>query len=316
MCPVDASDAANRRRSSCGEPDLLGTFASHTDRYQNIGTGKIGRSAAAWNFEWSDAKVFSYAFSSFKVTGQDRPVDLLRARLQPDPRDLRKQHASRWRTEDPRQLLLNFNYLEAKLAATDTNALIADYDYLADEEELTHCGFPITEDWIPDQTAMAFRGFGTPSYRSSDRWLHCRRSGALPRSTLQVDGRICFGNPMNLGMSIAVYATISKQLGLPLRFPGTEKAYRALSQVTSAEILAKATIWAGQSSAANDEDQFDAWLKTLTSIGPRHDDSLPAHSKLVWAIEAPSAVSIHALPSISSRFRKRENNSDQLSLTL
>jgi hypothetical protein len=33
------------------------------------------------------------------------------------------------------------------------------------------------------------------------------------------------GNPMNLAMVIAVYATLSKELGLPLRFPGTEKAY-------------------------------------------------------------------------------------------
>src|SRR6267154_2176451 len=36
------------------------------------------------------------------------------------------------------------------------------------------------------------------------------------------------GNPMNLGMSIAVYAVISKELGLPLRFPGTEKSYGIL----------------------------------------------------------------------------------------
>ena len=32
--------------------------------------------------------------------------------------------------------MLDFNYLEAKLVATDTNALIADYDYLAVEEDL------------------------------------------------------------------------------------------------------------------------------------------------------------------------------------
>jgi nucleoside-diphosphate-sugar epimerase len=61
------------------------------------------------------------------------------------------------------------------------------------------------------------------------------------------------GNPMNLGMSIAVYAAISKELGLPLRFPGTEKSYGILYQITSAEILAKATTWAGQSEAAKDE---------------------------------------------------------------
>ena len=35
------------------------------------------------------------------------------------------------------RLWLNFNYLQAKLAATDTNALIADFDYLADEKELS-----------------------------------------------------------------------------------------------------------------------------------------------------------------------------------
>jgi hypothetical protein len=61
------------------------------------------------------------------------------------------------------------------------------------------------------------------------------------------------GNPMNLGMSIAVYAAISKELGLPLRFPGTEKSYGILYQITSAEILAKATTWAGQSEAAKNE---------------------------------------------------------------
>ena len=35
------------------------------------------------------------------------------------------------------------------------------------------------------------------------------------------------GNPMNLTMVIAVYAAISKELGLPLRFPGRPGAYDA-----------------------------------------------------------------------------------------
>ncbi len=61
------------------------------------------------------------------------------------------------------------------------------------------------------------------------------------------------GNPMNLTMVIAVYAAISKELGLPLRFPGPEGAYRALYQVTSADILAKAAAWAGQTPSAANE---------------------------------------------------------------
>ena len=61
------------------------------------------------------------------------------------------------------------------------------------------------------------------------------------------------GNPMNLTMVIAVYAALSKELGLPLRFPGSEAAYRALYQVTSADILAEAADWAGVSEAARGE---------------------------------------------------------------
>src|SRR5271165_1125775 len=40
------------------------------------------------------------------------------------------------RNDDLRRLLLNFNYLEAKLTATDANALIADYDYLLEDKDL------------------------------------------------------------------------------------------------------------------------------------------------------------------------------------
>ena len=61
------------------------------------------------------------------------------------------------------------------------------------------------------------------------------------------------GNPMNLAMVIAVYAVISRELGLPLRFPGPEGAYRALYQITSADILAQATDWAGSTPAARNE---------------------------------------------------------------
>jgi nucleoside-diphosphate-sugar epimerase len=52
------------------------------------------------------------------------------------------------------------------------------------------------------------------------------------------------GNPMNLAMVLAVYATISKELGLPLRFPGKPGAYRTLMEMTDADLLAKATVWA------------------------------------------------------------------------
>lgn len=59
-----------------------------------------------------------------------------------------------------------------------------------------------------------------------------------------VVGGTATGNPMNLAMVIAVYASISKELGLPLRFPGKAGAYDKLLEMTDATLLAKATVWA------------------------------------------------------------------------
>ncbi|QUL54349.1 SDR family oxidoreductase [Paenibacillus tritici] len=52
------------------------------------------------------------------------------------------------------------------------------------------------------------------------------------------------GNPMNLAMVIGIYASMSKELGLPLRFPGKPGAYDSLLEMTDAGLLAKATVWA------------------------------------------------------------------------
>ena len=45
------------------------------------------------------------------------------------------------------------------------------------------------------------------------------------------------GSPMSILPAIAVYAVISKELGLPLRFPGKPSAYDTIYQVTSQRIL-------------------------------------------------------------------------------
>lgn len=62
-----------------------------------------------------------------------------------------------------------------------------------------------------------------------------------------VVGGTALGNPMNLILVIAVYAAISKELGIPLRFPGKPGAYDKLMDMTDAGLLAKATVWAATS---------------------------------------------------------------------
>jgi nucleoside-diphosphate-sugar epimerase len=61
------------------------------------------------------------------------------------------------------------------------------------------------------------------------------------------------GNPMNLTTVIAVYAAICKELNLPLRFPGTAKAYWVLSQAVDAALIARAIMWAGESPSCRNE---------------------------------------------------------------
>ena len=65
-----------------------------------------------------------------------------------------------------------------------------------------------------------------------------------------VVGGVALGNPMNLAVAIAVYASMSKELGVPLRFPGKPGAYDALLELTDAGLLAKATVWAATEPAA------------------------------------------------------------------
>lgn len=53
------------------------------------------------------------------------------------------------------------------------------------------------------------------------------------------------GSPMSHLLGLSIYASISRELGLPLRFPGTQAAFDALYQFTEAPLLARAMIWAG-----------------------------------------------------------------------
>ena len=52
------------------------------------------------------------------------------------------------------------------------------------------------------------------------------------------------GTPMSILPVIAVYASISRELGLPLRFPGKPGAFASLYQVTESSHMANAALWA------------------------------------------------------------------------
>lgn len=105
------------------------------------------------------------------------------------------------------------------------------------------------------------------------------------------------GNPMNLVMVIAVYASISKELGLPLRFPGKSGAYDKLLEMTDAGLLAKATVWAAtneqcanQAFNISNGDLFrwnDLWPKIAAYFGLDTAAPLPVSLRTVMADKEP-----------------------------
>lgn len=64
---------------------------------------------------------------------------------------------------------------------------------------------------------------------------------------------LAIGNPMNLSMVVAVYASVSKALGLPLRHPGSRANAHALYNVTDSRHLAKAVTWMSTDPACANE---------------------------------------------------------------
>lgn len=61
------------------------------------------------------------------------------------------------------------------------------------------------------------------------------------------------GSPMNILTGIAAFATLSKDEGVPLRYPGSLAGWGALHQATDARILARAVGWALEAETARDE---------------------------------------------------------------
>jgi nucleoside-diphosphate-sugar epimerase len=102
----------------------------------------------------------------------------------------------------------------------------------------------------------AKRHFPPNFYFNQEDFLRSQSQGKQWSWTaLRPDGVIglAIGNPMNLGTLIAVYASLCKELNVPMRFPGTDEAYNALFNVTDARLLAKGMEFVALSADARGE---------------------------------------------------------------
>jgi len=96
-----------------------------------------------------------------------------------------------------------------------------------------------------------------------------------------------FNSVMDPISSIGVYAAVSRELGLPLRFPGQETGYNALRDAVDADLLARAILWAGEHAECDGEvfnvangDQFrwrQMWphIAAIFGMTPGEPHTLP-----------------------------------------
>lgn len=62
------------------------------------------------------------------------------------------------------------------------------------------------------------------------------------------------GNAMNMGSTLAVYASLCRETGRPFVFPGSPNQWHGLTDVTDARQLARHLHWAGTTAAARNQD--------------------------------------------------------------
>jgi nucleoside-diphosphate-sugar epimerase len=81
------------------------------------------------------------------------------------------------------------------------------------------------------------------------------------------------GNAMNMGVTLAVYGTICRELGRPFTFPGSPQQHDGVTDLTDARLLAEQLEWAATTPAAANEafntvngDVF-RWRKLWRTIG-------------------------------------------------
>ncbi|MBO9354622.1 NAD-dependent epimerase/dehydratase family protein [Bordetella petrii] len=96
------------------------------------------------------------------------------------------------------------------------------------------------------------RYMGPNFYYNQMDWLADRQQGKAWSWTIlrpQIVCGIALGSPLNIVSAIGVYAAISREYGMPLRFPG---GAARIGEATDARLIARAMEWAGtHDSAAN-----------------------------------------------------------------
>lgn len=126
------------------------------------------------------------------------------------------------------------------------------------------------------------------------------------------------GNLMNIGMTLAVYASICKELGRPFRWPGSKAQWEGLSDVTDARILAAQLLWAATTEGAGNEaynivngDIF-RWRKLWYQIADWFGIEAVGFEGTIHPLEQEMEALKHTWPAIASKYALVEADINRL----
>jgi nucleoside-diphosphate-sugar epimerase len=126
------------------------------------------------------------------------------------------------------------------------------------------------------------------------------------------------GNAMNMGTTLAVYATICRETGRAFRFPGVAAQWNSLTDMTDARLLAAHMLWAATTPAASNEafnvvngDVF-RWSWMWERIADWFEINAAPFDGVVRTLEKQMAQDAAVWREIAARAGLAESNIDRL----
>lgn len=126
------------------------------------------------------------------------------------------------------------------------------------------------------------------------------------------------GNMMNMGTTLAVYASICKETGRPFQFPGSSAQWNGLSDVTDARVLAQQMIWAATTEVAHNQafnvangDVF-RWNWLWQQIAGWFDVEAKGFDGIIHPLVTEIAADGSLWRDMASRYKLKESDLDRL----
>jgi nucleoside-diphosphate-sugar epimerase len=126
------------------------------------------------------------------------------------------------------------------------------------------------------------------------------------------------GNLMNMGTTLAVYASICKETGRPFRWPGSEAQWNGLSDVTDARIIARQLVWAATTDAARNEafnivnGDYFRWRWLWPRLAAWFGVEAAGFDGTVHPLEAEMAADAPLWRALATRYQLRESELSRL----